>query len=128
MFGRHLCHLNNKLNGVTGHLGAKTRIEPTPTKTVTSSAIMVTSRLVQVDRRAHHETSPNPTTAKTSITAITAYFSVPKNVVMSCGGRYGARMSSKRTHSAKAKPQIVVATRFLGRACRIIRCAKSPTT
>ena len=44
---------------------------------------MVASRLVQVKLTAHHKTRPDPKTAKTSMTAITAYFSVPKNVVMS---------------------------------------------
>jgi hypothetical protein len=83
MVGRQRRHLNNKWNGVTGHLGAMTTMDATTIKAVATSASTVTSRLVQVERTAHHNNSPNPTTAKTNMIAITAYFSVPKNVVMS---------------------------------------------
>ena len=52
-------------------------------KTVTRSANMVISRLVQVERTVNQKTSLDPKTAKTNMPAITAYFSVPRNVVMS---------------------------------------------
>ncbi|ODA28475.1 hypothetical protein A6X21_12205 [Planctopirus hydrillae] len=78
-----LSHLNNKWNGVTGHMGAKTTTEPAAIKTDVTTATTVTLRRVQVELTAHQSNTPNPSIAKTAMNAITPYFSVPKNVLMS---------------------------------------------
>jgi hypothetical protein len=83
MVRRQHPHFNIKWNGVTGHLGARTTIEPATIKTVEQIASTVTSRRVQVELTDHQNKSPNPSNAKTDMNAITPYFSVPKNVVMS---------------------------------------------
>src|SRR5467141_2346529 len=92
-------HFSNKFSGVTDRPGWRTTNTPTPINNASIVENAMTSLTVQAERTAQHQSSVTPRISIPTITAITAYFSCPKNVSMSCGGRYGVRTSSKSAHS-----------------------------